>query len=198
MKKVKEERGRTLISLTITILVMTVLTVTLTASLNSTTELKRFNEVKSDVLALSQEVKAYYLKNGTLPVDKTVGYDVTTSGSRFFIPDKDRNPNDSGSYYAIDWTLLDIKLTKGNKNTEKDVYVVNEKSFTVYYLDGIELGSDRYYTMEDSFKSGSHTEEYYSKVSLPIISVVTMESSNENKEIAKKRRYYSNKDIIKL
>ena len=142
MKKVKEERGITLISLTITILVMTVLTVTLTASLNSTTELKRFNEVKSDVLALSQEVKAYYLKNGTLPVDKTVGYDVTTSGSRFFIPDKDRNPNDSGSYYAIDWTLLDIKLNKGNKNTEKDVYVVNEKSFTVYYLEGIELGSD--------------------------------------------------------
>ena len=73
MKKVKEERGITLISLTITILVMTVLTVTLTASLNSTTELKRFNEVKSDVLALSQEVKAYYLKNGTLPVEKTVG-----------------------------------------------------------------------------------------------------------------------------
>ena len=74
MKKVKEERGITLISLTITILVMTVLTVTLTASLNSTTELKRFNEVKSDVLALSQEVKAYYLKNGTLPVRSIIEF----------------------------------------------------------------------------------------------------------------------------
>ena len=185
MKKLKEEKGITLITLAITILIMMILTITLTASLQSTTDLKQYNEIKSDILLLSQEVKNYYLKNGELPINKAVGYDVTTSGSRFFIPEKDRNPNDSGSYYAIDWTLLDIKLNKGNNDTEKDIYVVNENSFTVYYLAGVILNNDVHYTVVDTFESGSYAKDNYTKVELPIISVVTAESSNSNTEIAK-------------
>ena len=185
MKKIKDEKGITLITLVMTIIVMTVLTVTITASLNSTTEMKNYDEVKSDILLLSEEVKLYYLKKGTLPVTKSIGYDVTTEGSKYYIPVADRNPNDSGSYYPINYGLLDVKLNKGNNPNDKDVYILNEKSLTVYYLAGVKLKDQIHYTAVDSFENGSFASEYYSKVKLPIISVVTMESSREEKNVAK-------------
>lgn len=186
MKNIKNEKGITLVTLVTTILVMSILTITLTASLKNTQEIKKYNNVKSDILSLEQEVKIYYLKNGSLPVYENEKYDITTESSKFFVPKKDRNPNDSGNYYEINLQLIETKLNKGNLiSSEKDLYVVNEKSFTVYYLEGIKLGNDTYYTVQDSFNSGSHTEEYYSKINLPIISGVTMESSNTNSQIAK-------------
>lgn len=184
MKKLRDEKGITLITLVMTMIILTVLTITITASLDSTTEMKEYEEVKSDILTLSEEVKLYYLKNGKLPVTDKTGYDVTTKGSTYYIPTADRNPNDSGSYYAINLGLLKTQLNRGDNPKEKDVYIVNEKSLTVYYLAGIKLKDTVHYTAVDSFENGSYASDYYSKVKLPIISVVTMESNNKDKTIA--------------
>ena len=49
-KNLKSEKGVTLISLVVTIVVMMILVISITSSLSTTTELKRFNEVKEDIL----------------------------------------------------------------------------------------------------------------------------------------------------
>lgn len=187
MKKIENDKGVTLVALAVTIVILTVLAVTLTASATSTIELKQYNRVKEDIIALSEEVKVYYVKNNKLPIYNEKEIDLKSYG----VPDKDMNPNDSGNYYPIDVTKLssDIELNCGNGNKNKDfttddLYVVNESSLTVYYLKGIYLNKERHYTIIDDFSGGSFANEYYSKVDLPIISVVTMESSGRDKTLA--------------
>lgn len=183
MKKIRDNHGVTLISLAVTIVIMMVLAVSLTASMTSTIELKKYNSVKEDIIALTEEVKVYYIKNLSLPV-----YNETTIDIPNKVYEKDRNPNDSGNYYPINVDVLSsdlsLNLGEGNKKqnfTTDDLYVVNEKSLTVYYVQGAMLNGERHYTIVDDFSGGSFAEEYYSKVDLPIISVVTMESNGKDK-----------------
>lgn len=186
MKKIRDNHGITLISLAVTIVIMMILAVSLTASMTSTIELKKYNSVKEDIIALTEEVKVYYIKNLSLPV-----YNETTIDIPNKVYEKDRNPNDSGNYYPINVDVLSsdlsLNLGEGNKKqnfTTDDLYVVNEKSLTVYYVQGAMLDGERHYTIVDDFSGGSFAEEYYSKVDLPIISVVTMESNGANKSRA--------------
>lgn len=183
MKKIRDNHGITLISLAVTIVIMMILAVSLTASMTSTIELKKYNSVKEDIIALTEEVKVYYIKNLSLPV-----YNETTIDIPNKVYEKDRNPNDSGNYYPINVDVLSsdlsLNLGEGNKKqnfTTDDLYVVNEKSLTVYYVQGAMLDGERHYTIVDDFSGASFAEEYYSKVDLPIISVVTMESNGKDK-----------------
>lgn len=186
MKKIKNNRGVTLVSLAVTILIMMILTVSLTASMTSTVELRKYNKAKEDIIALTEEVKVYYMKNFSLPAYTDTTIDIPT-----IVYKKDRNPNDSGNYYPINIGLLSdslsLNLGEGNKTqdfTTRDLYVVNEESLTVYYVQGAVLNGQRHYTIVDDFSGASFASEYYSKVKLPIISVVTMESSGKDKSLA--------------
>lgn len=180
----KNERGVTLITLVVTIVIMMIIAVSFTTSMTSTIEIEKYNDVKEDVIKLSEEIKLFYLENGYLPIDKSHTYDLSQ------IPDKDKNPNDSGNYYYIRVNSLNVDLNygEGNKNSNfntDDLYVVNEKSLTVYYLAGAILDGEKHYTMVNSSSGGGFAQDYYSSVELPIISVVTIESDGDSKDEAK-------------
>lgn len=182
----KNDKGITLISLAITIVIMLILTVTVTMSMKPTIEINKYNEIKEDIIELSEEVKIYYLNNNKLPVYEDNFLEELPS----YIPKEDINPNDEGRYYYINpsyFTYLDLNCGEGNKNkdyTTDDIYVVNEKSLTVYYLKGAILDDKTHYTIVDDFAGGSYAEDYYAKADLPIISVVTMESNGKDKTLA--------------
>lgn len=187
MKKAKSNNGITLISLAVTIVIMMILAVSITTSITSTLELEKYNKVKEDIITLSENVKIYYMNNRTLPVYEDKIFDLTTYG----VPTKDINPNDKGNYYAINISLLakDVSLNNGagNKNkdfTTADLYVVNEQSLTVYYLNGASLDGEKHYTILDDFNGGTFASDYYNKVKLPIISTVTMESNGKYSTVA--------------
>lgn len=187
MKKTKSNNGITLISLAVTIVIMMILAVSITTSITSTLELEKYDKVKEDIIILSENVKIYYMNNRTLPVYEDKIFDLTTYG----VPTKDINPNDKGNYYAIDISLLakDVSLNNGagNKNkdfTTADLYVVNEQSLTVYYLNGASLDGERHYTILDDFNGGTFASDYYNKVKLPIISTVAMESNGKYSTVA--------------
>lgn len=186
MKNFKNEKGITMISLVVTITIMITLVVTVSASIRPTIELRAYNAIKEDIIRLSEEVKLFYLNNGVLPVNSSKTYLLSDYG----IPTKDINPNDGGNYYFIKISLLSgVELNEGagNKNNDydtDDVYVVNEKSLTIYYLKGAVLDGNKHYTIVDDYTGGFYAEDYYTKVDLPIISVVTMESNGTNKSLA--------------
>ena len=177
-KNLKSEKGVTLISLVVTIVVMMILVISITSSLSTTTELKRFNEVKEDIVTLTEEVKVYYLNNGTLPIDTSTKIALNISSDM-------KNVNDGGNYYPIKTDLLDVELNNGEGNkqnnyTTTDLYVVDDVSLTVYYVNGITINGITYYTLTDDFVAGN----YYKKTDLPIVASVTMQSNGSNKNKA--------------
>ena len=161
----KEERGITLIELTITITVLLILaSVTTQLGLGKTMELKRYNAVKSDIIELTEAVQTYYMEKGELPLE-----DADTQ-VEFTPPEDNRNPNDSGEYYEIDISLLENVNIQNKRNT----YIVDKQSLTVYCQEGVEYQGKTYYTILDN----NETTDYYNQVDLPIISIVTFESNN--------------------
>lgn len=185
MNKIKNESGITLIALTVTIIIMMILIIGISAVMKTNIEIENYNKVKEDIVALTEAVKLYYLQNSKLPIVET------PTISRLNIPTKDINPNDNNRYYYINTSLLtDVQLNCGKGNTNKtytssdnDLYVLNEKSLTVYYLKGAVLDGKKHYTVVDDFQGGGFATDYYSKTNLPIISAVTMESSGADKTI---------------
>ena len=182
MEKFKSENGITLIALAVTVIVMIIISVGLSATMTTNIEMKNYNKFKEDIITLSEATKLYYLNNGTLPVamDK-----VLTS---IDVPSKDKNPNDNDKYYYIDMRLIPDAETyfgEGNKDgtftsTDNDLYVVNERSLTVYYLKGAVLNGERHYTSVDDYSDGGFASDYYSKNDLPIISAVSMQSNGSD------------------
>ena len=185
MKKIKNEKGITLVTLTITIVVLMILSFSINVSVKSTMETRNYNYVKEDIINLSEEVKAYYLKNNSLPIDETKTYNLADYG----VPSEDINPNDYGNYYRINVSLLEnISLNNGgiNNNEAKeetdDMYVVNEYSLTVYYLKGATFGGQKHYTITDDFAEGGTAKDFYTKVEYPIFSAITLKSNNSQDE----------------
>ena len=165
MRRIKSEKGITLIELTITIAVLLVLAgITTTLGISSILELRDFNAVKSDIIALTEAVQTYYLENEKLPLeDETLRIDFTP-------PDDNKNPNDSGEYYEIDATLLEGVTLQRKRRT----YLVDKQSLTVYCKEGVEYQGKTYYTILDN----NDISDYYNQINLPIISTVIFESNN--------------------
>lgn len=185
MKKIKNEKGITLVTLTITIVVLMILSFSINVSVKSTMETRNYNYVKEDIINLSEEVKAYYLKNNSLPIDKTKTYNLADYG----VPSEDINPNDYGNYYRINVSLLEnISLNNGGINNNEaneetdDMYVVNEYSLTVYYLKGATFGGQKHYTITDDFAEGGTAKDFYTKVEYPIFPAITLKSNNSQDE----------------
>ena len=185
MKKIKNEKGITLVTLTITIVVLMILSFSINVSVKSTMETRNYNYVKEDIINLSEEVKAYYLKNNSLPIDETKTYNLADYGE----PSEDINPNDYGNYYRINVSLLEnISLNNGGINNNEaneetdDMYVVNEYSLTVYYLKGATFGGQKHYTITDDFAEGGTAKDFYTKVEYPIFPAITLKSNNSQDE----------------
>ncbi len=185
MKKIKNEKGITLVTLTITIVVLMILSFSINVSVKSTMETRNYNYVKEDIINLAEEVKAYYLKNNSLPIDKTKTYNLADYG----VPSEDINPNDYGNYYRINVSLLEnISLNNGGINNNEaneetdDMYVVNEYSLTVYYLKGATFGGQKHYTITDDFAEGGTAKDFYTKVEYPIFPAITLKSNNSQDE----------------
>ena len=67
-----------------------------------------------------------------------------------------KNVNDGGNYYPIKTDLLDVELNNGEGNKQKnytttDLYVIDDVSLTVYYVNGITINGITYYTLTDDF-----------------------------------------------
>ena len=168
----KNNMGVTLIALAATIVVLTILSVTLTMSLKSTIELKKYYSTKQDILALSEAVQRYYLTSNGNIGDIVTG-DVMNGD--FIKNAKDKNPNDNDEYYKIntDSSIMTNVILKNETNT----YLVNIQSLTVYCKEGYELNGQMHYTAVDDFAGGSFATDYYNTVDAPIISVVTLEGN---------------------
>ena len=178
---IKNNRGVALATLVIAVLVMLTITGTITYTSLETIKLRRLDDMYNDIRLLNQKVTNYHIENNELPtLENSIEYaniiDVVTkeeNGEK-----KEINPNDDErKYHIIDLEKLGGITLKYGKDYEKykensadidknrDVYIINEVSHTIYYVKGIDTGENDE-NSDDIIKYA--LEENYSEISMPI------------------------------
>ena len=166
MKKLKNDRGVTLIILVITVIALLILT---TVNINTTRNqigLKETNNLYADIDIISSKVTDYYIKENKLPtlclIEKNDFMEYLANRGIYSFA---LNINDGNNYYIIDLSQLknlslnygkDYKKWPSNKieeNINDDVYIINEITHQIYYLRGIEKATE--YVITNSINGDS-------------------------------------------
>ena len=157
----KNEKGVTLIVLTITIIVLLIITGIMISNSKSQLAIKKVNNLYADIDAISTKVSDYYLKNNSLPVFSNVYLNssnelglllIANGGDKSVI-----NSNDDGPYYVLDLSKLDnLTLNYGNDyqnwndtstfQTYQNLYIINDVTHQIYYPQGITYKEETYFT----------------------------------------------------
>lgn len=99
--------------------------------------LNKLNNVYKDIDILEDRISMYYLDNGDIPI----------KGDKLEFT-KSINPNDNKEFYEIDLEKLEnLILNYGKKeNGSDDIYIINNKSHTIYYQKGVVYKNNVYHT----------------------------------------------------
>lgn len=156
----KNNKGITMISLVITIIVLII--VTSITIYNGTAQLgiKRVNSLYADIDSISTKVAEYYLKNETLPVYDNLYVNNKQELEELFKKNgattNITNVNDGNEYYVINLTKLDnLTLNYGddykdwtNTSTSDDfqnIYIINSVTHQIYFPHGVRLRDEYYF-----------------------------------------------------
>ena len=156
----KNNKGITMISLVITIIVLII--VTSITIYNGTAQLgiKRVNSLYADIDSISTKVAEYYLKNETLPVYDNLYVNNKQELEELFKKNgattNITNVNDGDEYYVINLTKLDnLTLNYGddykdwtNTSTSDDlqnIYIINSVTHQIYFPHGVRSGDEYFF-----------------------------------------------------
>lgn len=145
----KNQKGITLVSLIIIIIIIFIITGTTVYTSTNRFKVNNLSKMYNDIELLNDKVATYYLKFGGLPIVKnTENFPINYTFSQLSF---DKNINDDENYYIIDLEAIgNITLNYGkegftNQNASDDVYIINNKTHTVYYVKGIEYTDGKWY-----------------------------------------------------
>jgi len=168
MKKIKNNKGVSLITLTVAVSILIIITGTLIYSTKDTIEIRNLKNMYDDIELLEDKVDEYYIKYGGIPGNLVY----TNTGFLEDIlkgPDKTEGTGDdsldAGNYYVIDLVSLegitslnygrdyeDVKdkttLTTDECINYTDLYIINQETHQIYYVRGIESDGGTYHTNE--------------------------------------------------
>lgn len=147
--KTNKQKGISLISLTITVIVLIIITSMLIYNAKNGIRVRALRMMENDIEVLDDKINAYYIRYGTLPIE------IKYIGDINFTP----QANDGEEYYVIDLRAIEgitlnygldfNSITNENDTIEKDdVYIINERSHHIYYAKGIQMDGAWYYTTE--------------------------------------------------
>lgn len=150
---IKSNKGITIITLIMAIIIMLVISSTLIYNVNNGAKVRALNNMYSDIQLLKDRIDLYYSSNGTLPILQTQYTNIDNI--------KEINSNDNDKYYVIDLEMLEnITLNYGKAYNEfksnssintLDVYIVNEQSHNIYYAKGVIVDNKTYYTIPGNY-----------------------------------------------
>ena len=156
--KIKSNKGVSLITLSIAIIIMIIITGTLIYRAQDSVDVKELKNMYTDIEVLNDKVSNWYTNYGDIPGkikydDRNKIQEIQNKGQR--------SDNDNDNYYIIDVKVLEnVSLNYGRdinnenssegnsseENSSEDIYIINEQSHKIYYPKGIESGGEIYYT----------------------------------------------------
>lgn len=151
-KELRNERGITLITLIVTVVILAIITVSLAVNSYSSINLSKLTRLQNDVEMLNDRIAAYYVKEGKLPIYKEENTNFQIEKTTLLNQFDDLATMDGNIYYTIDLEALDINMQSLNYGSgyrspdSTDRYIVNEETHIVYYLQGINYDGDVYHT----------------------------------------------------
>ena len=154
---IKKNKGITLISLSIAVIILLIITGMILYSAKDSIDIKNLTNMQNDIANLRDKVSLYYLKYGNIPV-KTEYEDISNLQNGNIL-----GVNDTGKFYIIELEKLegltlnygeDYEIYKTNGYTYSpdltDIYIINENSHNIFYVEGISITENNetkmYYT----------------------------------------------------
>lgn len=129
MIKIKNQKGITIVSLVMTVIILTILSTIAISTVKSSNNVGPYNKMIADINLLEDKLLIYYNKNGEIPVKENT----------------EETINDT-IYMQIDISKLEnITLNYGTTNEDGDYYLINN-SLKVYYKKGMEKSGETYHT----------------------------------------------------
>ncbi len=141
----KNEKGITMITLIVTVIILALITITLANNSYDTTQLSRLTKLDNDINTLNDRIAAYYVEHEKLPL---IGNAYKKETLATIIPDL--SANDGEDYYTIDLSLLDnltLNYGKDYLSFGGDSYIINTESHVIYRLDPIIYKGEKYHTV---------------------------------------------------
>ena len=172
----KNNKGISLITAIMTVLVMIILLATITYAAQKNIKVKKINQLYSDLRELTDAIQIYYIKHAKLPVTKEKYIVSSESIKKINEDDSEKsyksiqeadlefilgtgdvfsyenlyNPNDydiDGDYAKAVYSIIDLTLLDNITLNYNGTYLINEKSKTVYFYDGVEIEDDKYHRL---------------------------------------------------
>ncbi len=174
--KIKNVRGISLISLVIAITVLMILSNVIIYNVKDDLKLGNLTEMQNDIVNLRDKVSSYYRQNGEIPAN--IAYTNINAIKEAGVISE---AVDTGNFLVIDLSALEnLTLNKG-KDFEKvkenpdhvneytDLYIINETSHNVFYVAGVTINQDTFYTDYTSEKVDTATVnlKYIENVEIP-------------------------------
>ena len=130
MKKIKSNKGITIISLIIAIIILLILATVTITSTDTGSEYRRYKLMCNDIDLIEDKILYFYRQYGELPIKNEIVF-----------PEE---INNSHKFFEININKLDnITLNYGDA---EDVFIVDSTTFEVYYLNGIKYEEQICYT----------------------------------------------------
>ena len=139
----------------------------------------KLSNMQADIENLRDKVSNYYARYGKIPADTNIEYINVNNINSI------SEAVDTGKFYVIDLAAMENVTLNYGKDYEKikngeasspeqingltDLYIINETSHNVFYVEGIETGEERFYTdysAEDADTSFVDLR-YYDGVEIP-------------------------------
>lgn len=160
------KRGISLTTAIVTIILLFILMGTLVYSATDSVKIRKLNKLYNDIRQLDDAVATYYLENKKLPVAGSiytldfnanknvssvlygaVNGKATVSSINDFV-----NPNDYDSETKkAEYQIIAEPLLKNITLSNEGDFVINLKSHTIYYKDGITVDGKKYYTIPRTY-----------------------------------------------
>lgn len=139
------KKGLSLSTVVIAISIMLILVSSVSVIGSSAITSANFEEYKSNIDRVSDEVNIYVTDNRTLPVTNEV-IAINSLGQDFLNQVKE-NGDLANKFYLVDISKLnDYNIKKGRGNVgNKDVFLVTENTNNVYYLKGFKYRGKVYF-----------------------------------------------------
>ena len=160
MKKfLKSQKGINLISLSIAVMIILVLTGMIIYNVKDNLKLEKLRNMQADIENLRDKVSSYYAQYGEIPANKSIEYTNTQNIKNAGLISE---AVDTGKFYVIDLSSMENitlnygedyqKIKSGEATTSEeinaltDLYIINDASHNIFFVDGIEIDGETFYT----------------------------------------------------
>ncbi len=147
------KNGITMIVLVITIVIMLIISGTVLFSFKGINTSTKQREFATEIYNLQKVAEQYEFLNGKYPVKDSINFNISSIAEKAQFSGEPGYSSNVVSLKKIDLYEAGVEtISRGNESSTYDIYAISETTGRVYYLKGVTIGNNTYYTLTDELK----------------------------------------------